>query len=421
MNRAVIGTQWGDEGKGKIVDMLAADASVVARWGGGANAGHTIVVGTRKFVTHLLPTGAVRRGVICVLGAGMAIDPWVLVKEIKAVERTGVKLRDRLHVFRSAHLVLPCHIACDSGDESPGHPFALGTTKRGIGPAYADKASRAGLRAGDLDRPDVLLAKVERLWHERRSYFDRRKFPSLKKLIGSITNVAGVLAPHIVDGPTLMRRLMIEGHDMLFEGAQGILLDVDLGTYPFVTSSSTGPGGLFPGLSIPWYALDDVVGVVKAYTTRVGRGPFPTELHGRAAAGLRGRGGEYGATTRRARRCGWLDLVALRYAVRTAGVTSLAMTKLDVLDAEEKVPLCVAYEFDGSYVEDFVPDGFALSQAKPVYEYVDGWKKKTGRIRKWGDLPKQVRTYVQRIEEFVGAPVSIISNGPRRSDVIRRR
>jgi adenylosuccinate synthase len=425
----IIGAQWGDEGKGRITDLLAAEAGIVARYSGGDNAGHTVTVGERVFKLHLLPCGLVHPHAVGVLGHGMVINPLRLLQEMAELERAGLDVSpDRVRVAYAAHLITPAHLALDRADEAARlgvEGGQIGTTGRGIGPAYTDKAARRGLRAelmldperlGDRVRDHVLSANqtLERLYGQ----------PGLDAAAtaAEYTDYARRLAPYLSDTSLYLHRRLNEGAVAIAEGAQGTLLDLDLGTYPYVTSSSPSSGGAFSGLGVAPRFAGRIIGVTKAFQTRVGAGPFPTEAFGAEAERLRGTGAnpwdEFGTTTGRPRRCGWLDLVLLRYAVRVNGISELVLTKLDVLSGLDTVKLCAAYQAGGqTYAE--LPLGPAdLSPFQPVYETMPGWSEPLGGARTLADLPAAARHYVQRIEELTGVPVSLISVGPERSQIV---
>jgi adenylosuccinate synthase len=417
----LIGLQWGDEGKGKVVDHLAARADAVVRFQGGGNAGHTVVVGGKKVVLHLIPSGILHPGKTCVIGAGVVVEPALLCKEIDDLSREeGIDFRGRLLLCWRAHLVLPHHRLQDGAGERRRGSGKIGTTGRGIGPAYSDKMARTGLRVGDLYDRSTLEKKVEILVEEKRRLFGEDWGPNLEPgpLLEFCRTYGEKLEPFVGDGVEAVHRLLGAGKQVLFEGAQGALLDVDLGTYPFVTSSSTSIGGVFHGAGIPPRAVNRVLGVVKAYVTRVGEGPFPSELDAEAGARLRDKGDEFGATTGRPRRCGWFDAVAGAYAGRVNGPDGIVVTKLDVLSGLPEVGLCTAYEVDGRRTTTFDPRPEVLARAHAVVETMPGWPEGLGRARSLKDLPSACRGYLRRIEEFLGAPVSHVSVGPERSQII---
>ena len=419
-NTILVGAQWGDEGKGKIIDFLTDEADIVVRSQGGNNAGHTIVIGGEKYVLHLIPSGILRKSKTCVIGNGVVLDPVALVGEIEGLRKRGVKVQKNLLISDTAHLVLPYHQALDGLRETQKGSKKIGTTKRGIGPAYADKASRTGLRTGDLLRPDVLKDKLTQRIKENNALLKSLGAPTLnaKKIINDTLAAAEVLRPFITNTVMFLHRALEMKTNMLFEGAQGTFLDIDHGTYPYVTSSNTTSGGACTGSGVPPHRIDKVMGVLKAYTTRVGEGPFTTEDD---ALGDRfhAMGREFGATTGRARRCGWFDAVSTRYSVILNGIDELAITNLDGLDGVETIKICVAYRLDGK-VLDFPPtDSEHLSRCEPVYIEMPGWMKSTEEAKKFSDLPPKARAYVKKIAELTGAKLSIVSIGPARAQTIR--
>jgi adenylosuccinate synthase len=420
----VVGAQWGDEGKGKVVDLLTEHAHIVARWGGGANAGHTIVVDGKKYVTHLIPSGVLRPGVACVLGEGMVIDPKTLVEEIHAFRGQGLLASDQdLIVSGRAHLTLPHHRDLDRSREA--QPGAIGTTQRGIGPTYESKASRTGLRVEDLLRPDRFRRNLERNIAYVAAALAKfgAAVPDLDGLVKEYLGYGEEIRPFVRDASRFLYDEIRKGKNVLFEGAHGVLLDLDHGTYPFVTSSSTTAGGACTGCGIGPTLIDTVVGIVKAYTTRVGNGPFPTELLDKSGERLREVGREFGSTTGRPRRCGWLDLPALRLTIRLSGIHSLALTKLDVLDGLDEVKLCVAYRLNGKLLDEMPLDPDDLMAVEPVYETLPGWPSrgaKSAPATKVEDLPEAARNYLARIAELVGVSASLISWGPSRTETILR-
>ncbi len=415
----VVGAQWGDEGKGKIVDLVSERADMVVRYAGGANAGHTLKVGGQKLVTHLLPSGVMHPSVRCVLGAGMVIAPEVLVDEIRTCEQRGLEVRHRLVVSGRAHVTFPFQAAIDRA--SNAGPRAIGTTGRGIGPTYSDKAARVGVTLRDfvdfVRARDRISALVD-VWTDRARAAGVDA-PTLDGTLAWAEPLARELAPLLGDASTAAWHAIRSGKRVVFEGAQGTLLDLDHGTYPFVTSSNTVAGGACTGTGIGPTAIGAVLGITKAYCTRVGNGAFPTELEGAEGERLREAGEEYGATTGRPRRCGWLDLPALRYAARVNGLTHLAVTKIDVLAGLETVPVCVSYRIDGRIYEDLPLDD--LDRAEPVYEHWEGWGQSVAGARAMDDLPRAVRRYLVDLEARVGVPVAIASVGAEREATIVRR
>jgi len=421
---AILGAQWGDEGKGKITDMLASESDVVARFSGGDNAGHTVTVGEEVFRLHLVPSGILYPNVMCVLGAGMVVNPCTLLKELRDLSERGIDISPRrLRLDGKAHLILPYHIALDGASESKLGSSAIGTTRRGIGPAYMDKAARRGLRAWDMldearfaDRLRV-EAQARNIWLEK---VYGEKPLDVEAMVSEYSDYARQLVAYIDDVSVLLEGAYHQGKKILYEGAQGVLLDLDHGTYPFVTSSFPTTGGILTGLGIGANRIDRVIGVAKAYQTRVGAGPMPTELKDGVGDMLVERGAEFGTTTGRRRRCGWLDLVALRYAVRLCGITELAMTKLDVLTSLAPLKICVAYRYAGKVLEDFPSDASVLESCEPVYETLPGWAEDIQDAQSEADLPRQALAYLQVVEETCRVPVRIVSVGPRREQSILR-
>ncbi len=418
----IVGAQWGDEGKGKIVDFCTENADLVVRYAGGPNAGHTLIVGEDKLIVRLVPSGILRRQTVCVLGQGMVIDPSVLLSEVDELERRGLEPQGRLFVSDRAHLILPVHILVDQLREANARAgLVIGTTKKGIGPAYEDKAGRRGVRLGylrDLEHCRVVVEQLIAAWA-----------PTLRELGGAVPSVASVMdglrplaeriVPMLADTSKLVDGALRDQKRVLLEGAQGTLLDLDHGTYPFVTSSSAVAGGAAIGTGIGPSRIGRVLGITKAYVTRVGEGPFPTELRDAVGDRLREAGGEFGSVTRRPRRTGWLDLPALRYAARVNGLDGLALTKLDVLTGHRELSMCVAYETKQGRTEDLPID--ELATAKPVYRTFEGWEESLDEVRSLVDLPKAARAYIDFIEEQVEVPLDIVSVGPRRSATIVRR
>jgi len=414
----VVGAQWGDEGKGKLVDVLAERADWVVRYQGGANAGHTVDLGDLSFVLHQIPSGILHRGVRCAIGNGVVLDPDTLFKEIDGLVRDGVDVEGRLYVSDRAHLVLPYHKLVDSESEASR---VIGTTGRGIGPAYEDKVARRGVRVLDLRHPDRLRQLLDQgVAHAEAQLarFGSDKKVSCAETLAMLEGLAPRLLALAEDVGLAMHRAVKSGAAVLLEGAQGSLLDIDHGTYPFVTSSNTTSGGAAVGAGIAPTAIDAVLGVVKAYTTRVGSGPLPTELDEPLATEVRRLGNEYGATTGRPRRCGWFDAVVVRYASRINGLTDLAVTKLDVLDTLDRVAVCVGYEYDGELHTEFPADLTAQENVVPRYEWLDGWQQSTADARRIEDLPGAARRYLDRLQELVEAPITYVSVGTRRDQII---
>jgi adenylosuccinate synthase len=411
----VVGAQWGDEGKGKIVDLLTENAQAVVRWAGGANAGHTLVVDGKKYVTHLIPSGILRPGLTCVLGEGMAVDPGVLVEEVRAFRAQGLLQRDQdLVLADRAHLTMPYHKELDRlREEGPGK---IGTTKRGIGPTYESKASRSGIRVGDLMRPQRFRDQVARNVAALGPLLEQMGGARLdaEAITTSYLKLAEVIRPFVRDASRFVHDQIKAGRNVMLEGGQGVLLDLDHGTYPYVTSSSTTAGGACAGLGIGPTLISAVLGIAKGYTTRVGLGPFPTELLDATGELLRKRGNEFGSTTGRPRRCGWLDLPALRLAIRLSGLQGLALTKLDVLAGLSKVKVCVAYQFRGQIIDEMPLDLDDLAASQPVYEDLPGWPE----VPDGAPLPDNAARYVARISALAGVPVWITSVGPGRTQTV---
>ena len=422
----IIGAQWGDEGKGHITDRLAQGAAVVARYSGGDNAGHTVTIGDEIFKLHLIPSGIIHPGVLCLIGNGAVVNPAVLLREMDALAARGVDIDPaRLKLSGGAHLITPGHIAMDRAHERERGRAAIGTTLRGIGPAYTDKARRVGLRAELLADPTALAAAMAEHVAIKNDVLVKvygEEPLDAAAIAADFAAHAARLAPHLIDGPLLLDEALRRGQTVLAEGAQGTLLDIDHGTYPFVTSSSPTAGGAMTGLGVGPRAVDRVIGVAKAFTTRVGGGPFPTELDGAAAARLRGTGenpwDEYGTTTGRPRRVGWLDLPILRHARRINSLSDLVLTKLDILSGLAEIPVCVGYELDGRRVDSFPTDLSLLARCRPVYEALPGWGEDVTAARAPADLPDNARHYVAFVAEAAGVPVSYVSVGPGREQFI---
>ena len=419
MNLAVLGAQWGDEGKGKIVDLLTADFDLVARYQGGHNAGHTVYIAGRKFVLRLIPSGILHPGVICVIGNGVVVDPGALFAEVDELVQAGVDVDGRLFVSDKAHLILPYHRDLDMLSEARRGERKIGTTSRGIGPAYEDKIGRRGIRVGDLADLAGLEKNVrDNVLARNRLVHDSTMDPDA--VLALLHQQATRLHPLARDVSLLLSEAMAEGRNILFEGAQGTLLDIDHGTYPYVTSSNATIGGVCTGLGVGPRAIGGVLGVVKAYTTRVGEGPLPTELVGDMGQRLRDSGNEYGAVTGRPRRCGWYDAVAVRYGVRINGLDALALTKLDVLDGLERLDICTAYRLGSRTLTELPSDIGQLAACEPIYESMPGWTTPTRGVRHYDALPEAARRYVARLEAVSGVPAAIISTGSDRDDTIVR-
>jgi adenylosuccinate synthase len=419
----LIGVQWGDEGKGKATDLLGDQVQYVVRYQGGNNAGHTVVIGDESYALHVLPSGVLSPNVTPVIGNGVVIDPGVLFEEIDQLAARGVSA-DKLLVSANAHLLMPYHRALDKVTERFLGKAKIGTTGRGIGPTYADKVARMGIRVQDLFDPGIFRAKLDLVLREKNQVLTKvynRRGIDAKATADEYLSYAERLKPYVADTGLVLGKALDNDETVLLEGAQGAMLDVDHGTYPFVTSSSPTAGGACVGAGIGPTRISKVIGIVKAYTTRVGSGPFPTELLDESGEWLRKTGGEYGVTTGRPRRCGWFDSVVARYSVRVNGVTDLFVTKLDVLSELDKVPVCVAYEVDGTRYDDIPMTQTGFHHAVPVYEYLDGWWENISEAKTFEDLPENAQAYVRTIEELSGAPVAAIGVGPRRDQTLQLR
>jgi adenylosuccinate synthase len=420
-NIVVIGAQWGDEGKGKVVDVITPHVDVVVRFSGGNNAGHTVVVGREKYVLHTIPSGILHPGRRCVIGCGVVIDPGSLIEEMESLVQRGATLDGNLYISKNAHLIMPYHPALDRASEAKLGSRRIGTTGKGVGPAYVDKAARVGIRMADLlderlfrEKLEFNLAQKNRLLRE---IYDAQTF-TVEQILNPYLRYAGWLAPYITDTALLLSKWIDSGYSVLFEGAQATMLDIDHGTYPYITSSSTTAGGAATGTGVPPTKIHGALGVAKAYTTRVGEGPFPTEMKGKAAEAIRARGNEYGATTGRPRRCGWFDGVVMRYAARINGFDTIALTKLDVLDQCETVKVCIGYRYRGEIITEFPEEETAIAQLQPVYEEIDGWMASTAGAKNETDLPAKARRYLERLEELIGVPFCLISTGAQRDETI---
>jgi len=418
-NTILVGAQWGDEGKGKIIDVLTGHADVVVRTQGGNNAGHTVFLGKKKFVLHLIPSGILRRGKVCVIGNGVVVDPVSLVEEIHGLGRLGIQVKNNLVLSETAHVVFPYHRELDAQREILKGKNRIGTTKRGIGPAYGDKAARVGLRVIDLVNPERFEEKLALKIRENNEVlkaFGAKPLP-FKKVLADYKAAGKALKPFVTNTVIYLHEAMRKGKHILFEGAQGTFLDIDHGTYPFVTSSNTTAGGACTGSGVPPHRMDTVIGVMKAYTTRVGEGPLPTESP-EISDLLHNMGREFGATTGRARRCGWFDTVATRHATMVNGIDELAVTNVDGLDSLDRIRVCVGYRA-GRETFNYVPsDAELLARCEPIYVDFPGWKEPTMRVRKWRDLPARCRGYLQAIAKFTGAKLAIVSVGPAREQTI---
>src|SRR5262252_7698180 len=420
-NVVVVGSQWGDEGKGKIVDWLSERADIVVRFQGGHNAGHTLVVDGTTYKLSLLPSGVVRKGKLSVVGNGVVNDPWALADEIDKIEKLGVKIsRDNLRIAENATLILPLHRELDALRETQAGHGKIGTTKRGIGPAYEDKVGRRAIRVMDLQDLPSLKPKIERILAHHNPLRRGLGQPEISAdtLCDELTAIAPRVLPFVDTVWALLDVKRRQGKRILFEGAQGALLDIDHGTYPFVTSSNTVAAQAATGTGLGPGGLGYVLGICKAYTTRVGQGPFPTELNNEIGEEIGRRGREFGVNTGRKRRCGWFDAMLVRQTVRTSGINGLALTKLDILDGFDSIKVCTAYRLDGREVDHLPAGEGAQARVVPIYETIEGWKQPTANARSWADLPAQAIKYVRRVEELVGCPIALLSTSPEREDTI---
>ncbi|HEX9265138.1 MAG TPA: adenylosuccinate synthase [Candidatus Binatia bacterium] len=421
-NVAIIGAQWGDEGKGKVVDLFTHEADIIVRFQGGNNAGHTLVVDGKKTVLHLVPSGALHPDKLCIIGNGVVVDPEVLIAEIEALKAQGHLVHSELlRISEQAHVIMPYHKAIDLARERLRGKGKIGTTGRGIGPAYEDKVARVGIRFVDLLEEDTFRDKLRKNIEEKNIYLKailKEKALHFDEIHDNYVGYRDKLKDYVTNTGLLLDREMRAGKRVLFEGAQGTLLDVDHGTYPYVTSSSTITGGACSGAGVGPQNIQQVIGISKAYTTRVGSGPFPTELNGPDGETLRREGAEFGATTGRSRRCGWFDAIGVRHAVRMNGMTGIALTKLDVLTGFKKIPICTAYRYDGNLITEFPASSKVMQKADPVYEEMDGWSEPLDNVRNFSDLPKSAQKYVRRIEKVIGTEIILVSVGPGREQTI---
>ena len=418
--RVVVGSQWGDEGKGKIVDLLSERVDIVARYQGGANAGHTVVLDGEKYILHLIPSGILHENTICAIGNGVVIDPAALLDEIAFLESRGISVRGRLLISHRAHLIMPYHKLLDQAKESRDADQKIGTTGRGIGPAYVDKVNRMGIRIVDLLDRDLLQAKLRRNIEEKNEILKKiygEQALDVEQIIAEFLEFDQKIDPYVKDVSTFLNQAIRDGKEILLEGAQGTLLDVDFGTYPYVTSSNPISGGACCGVGIGPTKIDSVMGVIKAYTTRVGMGPFPTEID-EASVNLRELGDEFGATTGRPRRCGWFDAVIANFAIQVNGIDTLALTKLDVLDSLPEIKICVAYQYQGKTLTAFPTELRVLENCQPVYETYPGWMQPTSGLRNYHDLPENARRYLDAIRNLTHTDYSIISVGSGRDETI---
>ncbi len=417
----IVGAQWGDEGKGKIVDFLTEKAAVVARYQGGHNAGHTVVINNEKYILHLIPSGILHKRKKCIIGNGVVIAPDALISEIDGLKKRGIDTDGNLLISKNAHVIMPYHTAIEKENENKKGNKKIGTTGRGIGPSYTDKVARHGIRMMELLTPNVFKEKLSANLSTINFLLENfYKTAPLKAdaIYDEYMRYAERLSRYIADTDVIINNKIDSGENVLFEGAQGTLLDIDHGTYPFVTSSNTIAGGACTGLGVGPTKINRVLGIVKAYTTRVGEGPFPTELKDELGESIRQKGGEFGATTGRPRRCGWLDIVILKYAIRINGLTGIALTKMDILDGMDKLKICVGYKYNGKLYEEFPKEAEILENCEPVYEEVEGWKESTLGIRDLDNLPENARQYIKKIEEMLKTEAQIISTGQKRDEII---
>ena len=421
----VVGSQWGDEGKGKITDLLSQEADIIVRYQGGCNAGHTVVKWDEQYIFHLIPSGILHEGVKCLIGNGVVVDPQSLLQEIESLKKKNIEIDGNLLIDFKAHVVLPYHKTLDEIKEIQRGKDKIGTTKRGIGPAYVDKIARTGIRMIDLIDEKSLSKKLENSLNEKKTIFEKLYGVTIsnqekKGIIKKYREYGQLLKKYMTDISLYLNQAIDEDKKILFEGAQGTLLDIDHGTFPYVTSSNPIAGGACIGTGVGPTKIDRVMGITKAYTTRVGRGPFPTEMQEELEEYTRQRGGEFGATTGRPRRCGWFDAVLVNYAVRINGMYSMVITKIDVLSDFDKIKICTSYKYNGKMIKEFPVDLETLQKCIPVYEEMEGWKGNISQITKYKDLPQQLKAYISRIEELVRTKVVIISVGPKRSQTIIR-
>jgi adenylosuccinate synthase len=420
-NIVVIGAQWGDEGKGKIVDLLTEKFDIVARYQGGHNAGHTVIVKGKKFVLHLIPSGILHHGKVCVIGSGVVLDPKAFLSEVKMLEDAGVPVRGNLFISNRAHLILPYHCAVENAAEAARGDKKIGTTSRGIGPAYEDKTGRRGVRVIDLFDPEALKELIFAVTTEKNCLIQalyKGEALSAQAIYEEYLGYAAHLKEFVIDSAAYLNRQIRAGKRVLFEGAQGTLLDIDHGTYPYVTSSSASAGGACVGTGVAPSLITGAIGIAKAYTTRVGSGPLPTELNGSIGETIRQRGAEYGASTGRPRRCGWFDGPATQYSALLNNLQAIALTKLDVLDAFAEIQVCTGYEYRGSTLSEFPAEIKVLEQVKPIYKTAVGWQSQTAGIRNYADLPQRARDYLKMLSDITETEFSFISTGPDREDTI---
>lgn len=419
-NLLVTGTQWGDEGKGKIIDLLTPSFDVVARYQGGHNAGHTVYVNGEKIILHLIPSGIFHRGVLCIIGNGVVINPKAFLDEIEELKKSGVEIDDNIVISKNAHLILPYHSQREIIDEERRGAKKIGTTCRGIGPSYEDKMARRGIRAGDLLDLSILEEKIKENVEEKKAYFAYydKPLPDAEKIYKEYAFYASKIKKYVKDVSLLLDEKMKEGKSILFEGAQGALLDIDHGTYPYVTSSNSTAGGVCTGLGVPPQKIDSVLGVTKAYATRVGGGPFPTEIFDERGKFLLKRGNEYGSTTGRPRRCGWFDAVAVSYSCRLNGIDKIVLTKPDVLDDFDEILVCVGYKYKGKPLPSFASESWILDKVVPQYKKVRGWREPIRKIADFPSLPQAFKDYLKLIEDTIQARIVLVSTGVERKDII---
>jgi adenylosuccinate synthase len=422
-NVIVLGLQWGDEGKGKIVDVLSEKADVVARYQGGHNAGHTVVIKNEKFILHVIPSGILYKGKKCLIGNGVVVEPASLLEEINGLKERGIEIdKNNLFLSKNAHVIMPYHMALDRENEKLRGSKSIGTTGRGIGPAYCDKINRSGIRVADLLQPEFFKEKLKANLFNINFLLEnlyKAQVFNIDNIYDEYMDYAEKLKEHVADTDIIIDKTIAEGGNILLEGAQGTLLDIDHGTYPYVTSSNATAGGACTGLGIGPTKISKVLGVVKAYTTRVGAGPFPTEIKDSLGDAIREKGGEYGATTGRPRRCGWLDMVILRHSARINGLTGIAITKLDILDGLENIKICTSYKHNGKTYKEFPKELNIFQECEPVYEETKGWKESTLGIKDFEKLPDAAKAYVKKIENILGVEAHIISTGQRRDELIQ--
>ncbi|HIJ60541.1 MAG TPA: adenylosuccinate synthase [Nitrospirae bacterium] len=418
----IVGTQWGDEGKGKVVDVLTEQSDIVARYQGGNNAGHTVVINNTKYILHLIPSGALHKSKKCIIGNGVVIDPSALIEEIDELKSKGIDVSNNLYISKNAHIIMPYHVALDKASESKKGDGKIGTTGRGIGPSYSDKIARAGVRVIELINGEtfkhILKNNLDKVNFLLENYYGQGKLDYIE-ILEKYLAYAKRIAPFVTDTVKMINDAYDKGERILLEGAQGTLLDIDHGTYPFVTSSNTISAGACTGLGLAPTKINSIIGIVKAYTTRVGSGPFPTELKDELGHQIQQKGGEFGATTGRPRRCGWLDGVALRYSATINGLTGIAITKLDILDGISPLKIAVAYKYNGSIIETFPHEIEILQDCEPVYETLEGWNDTTSGIDDYNKLPKNAQMYIKYIEKLLGTEVQIISTGQKRDQIIK--